>query len=170
MDWCKKMDWGKNRAVVFLDPYGMQVDWNLLVTIAKTHAIDLWLLFPLGMGVNRMLRKDGKLSDAWNQTLNRIFGDNSWENIFYKKRSVQTLFGEEENLCKDAGFEDIARYFINERLGKAFEGKVVKEPLFLCNSKNSPLYLLCFASGAKKGSDTAIKIAKNIIERESGKR
>lgn len=40
-DWCKRTDWRRSRAVVFLDPYGMQVKWALIQAIAATHAIDL---------------------------------------------------------------------------------------------------------------------------------
>ncbi len=40
-------DWKKCRAVVFLDPYGMQVDWETIEKLGKTKAIDLWFLFPL---------------------------------------------------------------------------------------------------------------------------
>lgn len=34
--------WRSRRAVLFLDPYGMQVDWSTTVAIAETSAIDLW--------------------------------------------------------------------------------------------------------------------------------
>src|SRR6266478_8141598 len=44
--WCKRTDWRVCRAVMFLDPYGMQVDWSLIEVIAKTQAVDLWILFP----------------------------------------------------------------------------------------------------------------------------
>lgn len=57
-DLCGK-NWTKHRAVLFLDPYGMQVEWQTLEAVARTKAIDLWLLFPLGIGVNRLLTKDG---------------------------------------------------------------------------------------------------------------
>lgn len=53
-------DWKSHRAVLFLDPYGMQVDWTTIEAVAGTHAIDLWLLFPLGIGVNRLLTKSGE--------------------------------------------------------------------------------------------------------------
>lgn len=33
---------------MFLDPYGMQVERETIDTIARTKAIDTWLLFPLG--------------------------------------------------------------------------------------------------------------------------
>jgi three-Cys-motif partner protein len=45
-------DWTSNRAVLFLDPFGMQIPWSTIEVIAKTQAIDLWYLFPLGIAVN----------------------------------------------------------------------------------------------------------------------
>ena len=37
---CNK-DWRSRRAVLFLDPYGMQVEWKTIEAIAATKAIDL---------------------------------------------------------------------------------------------------------------------------------
>ena len=54
---CQK-DWGRHRAVLFLDPFGMAVQWSTIEAIAKTQAIDLWIFFPLGIAVNRLLKKD----------------------------------------------------------------------------------------------------------------
>jgi hypothetical protein len=39
--------WHDKRAVVFLDPYGMEVEWSTLQALASTQAIDVWFLFPL---------------------------------------------------------------------------------------------------------------------------
>ncbi|GAI54351.1 unnamed protein product, partial [marine sediment metagenome] len=59
---CNNYKWQNNRAVLFLDPYGMQVNWETIKAIANTEAIDLWYLFPFGIGVNRLLQKDaGKM-------------------------------------------------------------------------------------------------------------
>ena len=58
---CREREWRTNRGLVFLDPYGMQVEWRTIESIAKTRAIDLWLLFPIGMGINRLLRRDGNI-------------------------------------------------------------------------------------------------------------
>lgn len=55
--WCADFDARKSRAVVFLDPYGMQVEWPTIEAIASTQAVDMWLLFPLGQAVNRLLTK-----------------------------------------------------------------------------------------------------------------
>src|SRR5215471_424252 len=46
-DLCLHRRWTTNRAVLFLDPFGMQVTWDTIVAIGKTKAIDLWLLFPI---------------------------------------------------------------------------------------------------------------------------
>ena len=52
---------------LFLDPYGMQVEWETIRSIASTQAIDLWVLFPLGMGMSRVLVKSGQIPDSWRQ-------------------------------------------------------------------------------------------------------
>ena len=49
---CRKR-WAQHRAVLFLDPFGMQVEWSTIEAVAKTKSVDMWLLFPLGIGVNR---------------------------------------------------------------------------------------------------------------------
>jgi three-Cys-motif partner protein len=63
--WCNEVDWRKTRAVVFLDPYGMQVEWATIEAMAQTESIDLWILFPLGIGVNRLLMRHGPPEGSW---------------------------------------------------------------------------------------------------------
>jgi three-Cys-motif partner protein len=43
----KSNTWRTKRAVLFLDPYGTQVEWSTLEAIAATASIDVWYLFPL---------------------------------------------------------------------------------------------------------------------------
>jgi three-Cys-motif partner protein len=52
---CACRDWRRCRAVVFLDPFGSQVDWKTIEAIASTRAIDLWYLFPAGLSVHRQI-------------------------------------------------------------------------------------------------------------------
>lgn len=75
-DWCQNTDWRKSRAVVFLDPYGMQVDWSTIEAIAATKAIDLWILFPLGQAVNRLLTRNDIPAGGQAQRLTRFSGPN----------------------------------------------------------------------------------------------
>ena len=162
-EWCGQTNWNKCRAVVFLDPYGMQVDWSLIETIAKTKAIDLWILFPLASAVNRLLTRNEPPPKQWAQALTRIFGTEDWQDYFYPHQTVPTLFGNEERQEKSADFDAIGRYFVN-RLKTVF-AKVAENPLPLRNSKNVPLYLLCFAAGNPVGAATGVKIAQDILGR-----
>ncbi|ERT04563.1 hypothetical protein M595_5486 [Lyngbya aestuarii BL J] len=162
-DLCRK-DWKTRRAVLFLDPFGMQIPWETIELIAQTKAIDLWYLFPLGIAINRLLTKDGNISESRKARLNEVFGTTGWYDTFYRNTEHTNLFGDTYSTTeKIANCESIGQYF-TERLKIIFEG-VAKNPLVLCNSRNTPLYLLCFAAGNKKGASTAIKIAQDILKK-----
>ncbi len=160
---CRKPIWQTRRAVLFLDPYGMQVSWETIQAIAETRAIDLWLLFPLGVAVNRMMTRDGKISAAWRRKLDMIFGATDWYEEFYRTSVTSDFFGERTSTRKVGDFDSIGNYFVR-RLKTVFAG-VADNPLPLLNSRNIPLYLLCFASGNPRGSATAIRIAQDILKR-----
>lgn len=160
---CRNSDWKKERAVAFLDPYGMQVEWSTIEAIAATRAIDMWLLFPLGQGVNRLLPRKSLPGDAWGKRLTQSFGTEDWQTIFYSESLQIALFDSDPGLIKDTNFDRIAAFF-NQRLADVFAA-VAPNPLPLRNSKNVPIFLLCFAAGNPKGAKTAIKIANNILRR-----
>jgi three-Cys-motif partner protein len=163
-DLCKK-DWIKHnrRAVMFLDPYGMQVSWKTIEAIANTKAIDLWILFPIGT-VNRLLNKNGKINKGRRKSLDILFGKEDWFEMFFEERERISLFTQESEkyFGKKASFETIAQYF-NDKLKSVFT-EVAPNPLFLSNSNNSPIFLLCFAAGNPKGAPIAVKIAQNILK------
>lgn len=160
--WCKTTDWRSNRAVVFIDPFGMQVEWKTLAAIGGTKAIDLWLLFPLGQGVNRLLTK-AKPPKGWEDRLTAMFGTDSWKDAFYTKFVTRGLFEDEVVVNqKTADWASIEKYFV-KRLETVFHG-VSQKPLSLRNSKNVPIFLLCFAAGNPKGSRTALKIADYLLK------
>jgi len=156
-----KGKWRDHRAVLFLDPYGMQVEWRTLEAIAKTKAIDLWLLFPLWMGVNRVLTRSGEIPTEWRNRLNILLGEEAWYEEFYRFEQVPTLFGEEDVVVTKAATEVIGRRFV-ARLRGIFAG--VSEPGVLRNSRGSPLYLLCFAAANERGKDIGLRIAKSLLK------
>jgi three-Cys-motif partner protein len=161
-DLCRNPNWKRHRAVLFLDPYGMEVDWDTIVAIANTQAIDLWLLFPLGVAVNRLLKKDGNIDTGVRGKLDRFLGTTDWYDVFYETIPTPTLFGNEMVTQKKGDFKLIEQYFV-KRLQTIFT-QVADNPLPLYNSKNNPLYLLCFAAGNPKGAPTAVKIAQHILK------
>ncbi len=162
---CRSGDWIREnrRAVVFLDPFGMQVTWTTIQAIAETKAIDLWLLFPLGIGVNRMLPKHGQISAGWRKRLDLMFGEPDWYSAFYETQATPSLFGgTDEVAVKRADYSAISTYFV-KRLKTIFP-HVAENPLPLLNSSNCPLYLLCFAAGNPKGGPIAKRIAEHILK------
>jgi three-Cys-motif partner protein len=162
-DWCRATDWNDYRAVVFLDPYGMSVDWSTIERIAATKAIDLWILFPLGAGLNRMLTRGKKPPASWIARIDRILGTEAWQEIFYKELVEQGLFGEEvTRIVKTATFASMTKFFL-ERLESVFEG-VSPEAMALTNSTGNPLYMLCFAAGSKAGAPIAVRIANHLLK------
>lgn len=112
-DWIQK----NQRGVIFLDPFGMNVRWNIIEMIAKTKALDLWLLFPVGIAVNRMITKDGQIASAWRQILNDVFGTDAWYESFYKTDDSNQLKLFQINTMplieKTVDFKGIATYFNN---------------------------------------------------------
>jgi three-Cys-motif partner protein len=157
-------NWKSHRAVLFLDPYGMQVEWATIDKIAKTGAIDLWLLFPLGIGVNRLLPRSGQIPAGWRARLDRFLGTDDWYEVFYKTETETNLFGSEEPIVIKADIETIEKYLV-DRLRSVFPG-VAAKPKILTNSMNCPLYLFCFAVGSPspKAREIALRIADHILE------
>jgi three-Cys-motif partner protein len=156
-------NWSSHRAVLFLDPYGMQVEWKTIDAIAKTKAIDLWVLFPLGIGVNRLLTKSGGIPPSWRRRLDLLLGTEDWYEEFYRVESTPTLFAKPEDQVVKATIDTIGQYFIR-RLKTVFAG-VADEPEVLLNSANCPLYLLCFAVGNPKGANIVLNITNHLLTR-----
>ncbi len=133
----------------------MQVEWQLLENIAQTKAIDLWLLFPLGVAVNRLLTKDRKPPEVWRHTLTRFFGTGEWEDRFYRR---QTDMVGDEIMSTTGDDTDIERFFIERR--KTIVTAVAEHPRVLKNSHNSPLYLYMFCGWKRKRRSASIKDCK----------
>jgi three-Cys-motif partner protein len=139
----------------------MQVEWTTIEAIAHTRAIDLWLLFPLGIGVNRLLTKSGDIPPSWRRRLDLLLGTGDWYDELYEVDTSPTLFGDDQERVVKASRQALGRYF-NDRLKALFPG-VAEEPGVLRNSVNNPLYLLCFAAANEKGAPIALKIATHLL-------
>lgn len=154
-------DWSNHRAVLFLDPYGMEVEWSTIEAVAGTQAIDTWILFPAGIGVNRQLPADGDVQ-AWARTaFNRLFGTPAWYERFYAKSTTGDMFGGPARVQKIGTSDEIVAYY-RERLETIFP-HVARNPLVLCNSNNAPMFALFFAAAHPKYGATAVKIAQEVL-------
>lgn len=159
-DFCSKQQWGGKRAVLFLDPYGMQVEWKTLQAIAKTKAIDLWILFPVGQAVTRLLPRDGNVPPEWEKRLTIFFGTAEWREELYQVSEVEDLFGPQVIVEKQP-IDAIGRYFV-KRLKEEFAA-VAEMPRTLHNRTGRPLFLLCFAVSNARAVHVAMPIANHIL-------
>jgi three-Cys-motif partner protein len=162
LKWCEKLDTQRQRAVVFLDPFGASVSWDVIEALGRTRAVDLWVLFPYS-AINRMLTRDRKPPSSWAQRLTAVFGTPEWEKAFYSTNVFPSLLDSMQGVelvSKSVDYRQVTEFFV-KRLTSVFAG--VSKPLPLHNSNGSLLFVLFFAAGNKRGASTGLKIANSII-------
>lgn len=150
----------KYAALVFLDPFGMQVRWESIATLKDTRS-DIWILIPSGVAINRLITKNGLRNK---DKLEAFFGLSEKDilSYFYKEKQVNTLFDWKTEIKKIPDpVNKIAELYISQL--KSIWKEVTPQPLVLKNSKNSPIFHLLFASNNSAG----LKIASNLIERKN---
>jgi three-Cys-motif partner protein len=149
----------KYAALVLLDPFGMQINWDSIAGLKGTRS-DVWILVPTGVIINRLLYRNGQLEHL--DKLQSFFGLNEQEirKEFYKTETKLTLFGEEDEFVTKVvnPIEHIMTLYIRQL--KTVWKHVTDQPLRLDNTKGRPLFHLVFASN----NATALKIAKDIIK------
>ena len=158
-------NWKKTRAVLFLDPYGANMDFDTMRQIARIPAVDVWVLFPLGQAVNRMLTRDfAQMHPSWAVRLDRIFGTADWQKRFYTTQNAPSLFPVNPVTTKTCGWNEITEFY-KERLETIF-AKVASETKLLKNSTNVPLFAFLFAMAnpSPKAQNAALRIANHILK------
>lgn len=158
-------DWRKWRAVVFLDPYGAQIEWDTLTALSSTGAVDVWVLVPFGIAYSRMLPHSGDVPPAWQERLTRAFGTDEWRDAAYEEvESTIDMFSGDHVEVRRRKLEDIERWFF-ERLKSVYPA--VSQPIYLANSGGTWLYSLYFAvaNPSRAAQGLAMKVAKHIIDK-----
>lgn len=148
------------RTLAFIDPYGMSLKWSSL-EILKGLGIDLWILVPTGIGMNRLLKNNGDIRDAWLNKLELSLGLSREEikKHFYKSTTIQTLFGEETFINKELNAIQKAGELYKKRLNEIFN--YVSQPLEVKNSTGSIMYHFMMASN----NAAAFSIANDVIKK-----
>ncbi len=141
------------RAIAFLDPFGMELEWSTLEEVARVETIEVFLNFSV-MAINRnvRLRRREDISTAVRERMDRFWGT-EWEAELYEEE--QTLFGPQTVRIKQSG-KELGQRFQN-RLKEIFPYCTV--PVLMTNSKNAPLYCLVFAGH----NPTGVGIANDIF-------
>jgi len=150
----------KFRAVAFLDPYGPHLKWSTLEHLAKTNSVEVIINFPLGMAINRLIKKSGENPENWKTSLDDCFGTNEWQNLSYEEQP--DLFGSTRQTKKDNASEILLGLYC-DRLKSIF-GNVAK-PRLIKNTLGNPLYYLIWAgphSLGLKGADHILKSGEEV--------
>lgn len=163
-EFCSTTNWKVTRAVLFLDPYGNQVSWKTVEAIAATKAIDLWYLFPAGLGVHRQIGRDGSIHATHEASLNSLLGTTEWKGQFLRQERTQDLFGASDRTEKVATPESITQFMI-DRMQGPFEGRVLDKWLPL-GSRGIHMYSLLFAVANPRSSawSLAKKLASAVMK------
>lgn len=147
------------KALCFLDPFGMSIKWDTIEAISG-KSVDLWILLPSGVIINRLIKTDGTL--MYPQKLVEFFGmpEEEIKQWFYEHKEEQTLFGTVEWYEKKNNPIKLIADLFCERLGEIFP-YVTSEPLVMRNNHNVPIFHFVCASF----NQTAVKIAQQIIDK-----
>lgn len=150
-------------ALILLDPFGMQINWNSIKALKETHS-DIWILIPSGVAINRLLDHAKKINAI--KKLEDFFGfpESEIRNIFYPELRKETLFGTETTSEKIKQPINKIIEVYRKQLKTVWNN--VSEPLILRNSKNNPIFHFIFASNNTAG----LRIANYIIEKSSRKK
>lgn len=160
LEWIRNLNPKRERAVVFLDPFGASVKWEVIAALGRTQAVDLWVLFPYS-AINRMLVRSRMPPVSWADRLTSVFGTKEWEQ-FYSTTSSPSLLDSRgiESVKRSADHRVITDFFVR-RLQTEFIA--VSNPLPMHNSNGSLMFLLFFAAANEHSAKTGLKIANDII-------
>ena len=154
----------KKRALCILDPYGLHLHWETIITAAKLRTTEIFLNFPL-MDMNRnVLHKDLLSADPDQiERMNKFCGTDEWQEILYEEAKQLSLFGDADRIKIVNSNIKLGEWFKKERLQKVAGFKFVPEPMLMRNSKGGPLFFLFFASH----NETGKKIVTDIFNKHT---
>jgi len=160
---CNSIDWKENRAVMFLDPYGLNVEWETLKSIAATQAIDVCFLFSLSGLFRQAARDFSKVDEHKAKALDTCLGTSEWREYLYNRTGQKDLFGGEQAPIRDKGVPEMENY-VKTRLETIFAA--VTKPIRLPQT-GAPLFSLFIAisNPSLKAIGLAMKVANHTFNK-----
>jgi three-Cys-motif partner protein len=144
------------RGLCLLDPYGLDLAWDVVTTAGGMGSLEMFLNFPvLDMNRNVLWRDPERVDSGDVARMTRFWGDDSWRGVMYS--TTGNLFGWQE---KSGDNGTIALAF-QKRLKEVAGFKHVPDPLPMRNSTGNTVYYLFFASQNLTGD----KIVKDIFRK-----
>ncbi len=144
------------RALCLLDPYGLDLNWDVIYIAGQSKAIEIFLNFPvMDMNRNVLWGNPENVPEAQIERMNSYWGDDSWKQAAY--RQTPGLF---YTIPEKTSNEIITEAF-RKRLKDIAGFKYVPKPIPMRNRKGTTVYYLFFASPNKTGD----KIVRYIFDK-----
>lgn len=162
---CDSVNWTSSRAVVFLDPFGLQIKFSTLEKLAQTKAVDVWYLVPVH-AMSRQVKGDGTVLDDGGRSVDEALGYTGWREVVQVVEEAQAdMFGhskiETSKAVDAAWFESCA----HERLSSIFEGGVLHETLPLGrNNLHEFSLMFAWANPSGPAKHLAATLAKAVLK------
>ena len=157
---------GWQRAVVFLDPYGLQVNWKSLELLGATEKVDLWCLFPMEGAIRQISHNIDRSDGHKERRLASCFGLSIGE---LKERFYASIpsvdGGEHKRRIIDI---PLLEKFVRSRLADAFKGMVAKPFRIYKPGTDHHLFSLFYAlanpspKARKKAQEIVASVRKKI--------
>jgi three-Cys-motif partner protein len=144
------------KGLLFLDPYGLDIDWRVIEAAGRSRCIDLLLNFPI-MDMNMNILKTDPSRTAPDQAarMDRFWGDDDWKKDCYEEQPG--LFGMLPPRKKPGNEPAVLAY--QKRLKEAAGFSYVSTALPMRNEKNAIVYYLIGASHAR----VAVKVFIDVF-------
>lgn len=155
----------RQRALVFIDPYGCEVDFKTLKALGQSGICDVWYLAPTA-GINRQLKGSPNAIEGYKvDRLNKILGTSEWVDEFYTEDIQSDLFGDFETISRNAGPEAVES-FLKRQLRSVF-AYVNEDCLQLRNSKNGHMFSLifCMANKSATAQKHGARISSDVFKK-----
>ena len=151
------------RGFVFLDPYGLELEWETVEAIGNAGVFDVFINFSV-MGVTRQC-SDRPPTGEDKAKIDRLMGAEDWIDKVYTKSQQLMLPCFEDVSCQlervKEGFTERLIEYYRKRLKTCF--KEVSNYVIMRNSTNAPLYALILASQVP----LAVKKMHEIFNRDA---
>ncbi len=153
------------RALCLLDPYNIDLSWEVVATAGHMRSIEIFLNFMvMDMNMNVLLRQPAKAEPSQIARMDRFWGDRSWREIAYEVSRQVGLFEQSEEVKVEDANERIANAY-RDRLVKVAGFAFVPPPLRFVNSLKTTIYYLFFGSPNQTGK----KIVEQIFQKHRSK-
>jgi three-Cys-motif partner protein len=148
------------RALCLLDPYKLNLNWEVMYAAGQSKTIEIFLNFPvMDMNRNILWTNPDKVNKKQLGRMNAFWGDESWREAAYEKQ--QGLFEAIEEKTSNPIIAEAFRKRLNKTAGFGY----VPEPIPMRNTKGVTVYYLFFASPNETGG----KIVKGIFDKYKNK-